>query len=276
MKNLLTAVRRNGVQTVVLLVTALALLLPLAGAALFGFREPDGSLTFSQVEAAVSNRQFADQLVLTVSLAVFTALGLYVLLIPTLIWLHLRLPRALPLAEGLSILPLVVPPIALVSGANLTFRPLFPAFLTLEYSLVPFYVILAMPLVYRSVDAGLRAVDLPVLFSAATSLGASWPRTVLTVVLPNLKPALVTGGLLATTLVLGEFVLAQLLLHNTFPVFLEGLGRNAPRAAAAMAFIVIVTTWVLLTAFTGAGRRRSSAAEAIGTATSSATSKGSS
>ncbi len=262
-----TAVTRNGVQVVVLLITAVALFVPLIGAAVFGFRDTDGSFSVAQVTQAVGERAFMEQLVLTLTLAVLTTLGLYVLIIPTLVWLHLRLPQALPLAEGLSVVPYVVPAVALVNGANLTFRPIFPAFLTSEYSLVPFYVILAMPLVYRSVDAGLRSMDLATLYQASTSLGAGPLRTLLTVVLPNLRSALVTGGLLAFTLVLGEFALAQLLLQNTFPVFLQGLGNNAPRAAAAMAFIVIVGTWALLSLFTGAGHRRSSVANAIGPGT---------
>lgn len=249
-------VRRNGLQVAVLVLTAVLLLLPLVGAAVFGFRDRDGNFTTEAVSAPVGGREFGDQLVLTITLAALTTLGLYVLLIPTLVWLHLRLPRALPIAEGLSVVPFVVPAVALVNGANLTFRPLAPGFLTDPLSLVPFYVVLAMPLVFRSVDAGLRAVDLPTLVQASTSLGAGWLRTMVTVVLPNLRTALVTGGLLGVTMVLGEFALAQLLLHNTFPVFLQGLGRNSPRAAAAMAFIVIIGTWLLMTLLSGPSRTR--------------------
>lgn len=249
-------VRANGIQATVLIVTAAFLLLPLVASALYGFRDLEGRFTLEPLLAEVQSSAFARQLTLTLSLAVLTTLMLFALLVPTLIWLHLRLPRALPLAEALSVIPYVVPAVALVNGANLTFRVTVPGFLTSPYSLVPFYVILAMPLVYRAIDAGIRAMDLTTLTSASSSLGAGPVRTFVSVILPNLRASLLTGALLTFTLVLGEFALAQLLLHSTFPVFLEGVGRNRPRAAAALAFLVIVGTWALLSAFTGSRPRQ--------------------
>ena len=49
------------------------------------------------------------------------------------------------------------------------------------------YVVFAMPFMYRALDAGLRAIDLKTLTEAAESLGASLPRTLFRVILPNLR-----------------------------------------------------------------------------------------
>ena len=69
-----------------------------------------------------------------------------------------------------------------------------PSFLlSTLYLLALVYVILAMPFAYRSLDAGLRAVDLKTLTEASNSLGAGWFTTLLRVVLPNLKTALLSA-----------------------------------------------------------------------------------
>ena len=155
-------------------------------------------------------------------------------------------------------IPFVVPAVALVNGANLAFRVTVPGFLTSVYSLVPFYVILTLPLVYRALDAGLRAIDLRTLCTASASLGSGPVRTFFSIILPNLRPALLTAALLSFTMVLGEYVLATLLLHSTFPVFLVQIGQDRPRAAAGLSLITIVGTWLVLLALTGRGlpRRR--------------------
>ena len=54
------------------------------------------------------------------------------------------------------------------------------------YLLSLVYVILALPFVYRSLDAGLSAVDLKTLVEASRSLGGRWGSTLLHVILPNL------------------------------------------------------------------------------------------
>ena len=249
-----------------MLVTAGVLFaVPLVASASFGFTLPDQGFTLDAVRDAVADSGFSQQILQSLILAVLTTVASFALLIPTLVWLHLHARRWLSLAEALSVIPFVVPAVALVNGANLAFRLTVPGFLTSVYSLVPFYVILTMPFVYRALDAGLRAIDLRTLCTASASLGASPMRTFFSIILPNLRPALLTAALLSFTMVLGEFVLATLLLHSTFPVFLVQIGQDRPRAAAALSLITIVGTWALLSAMTGRGlaRRRRRAAPAV-------------
>lgn len=232
----------------ILVVTLVFFFAPLVSSAVFGFSLPGIGATTEPLTGAVAQVDFWTPLRQSLLLAVLTTLASFALLVPTLLLLHLRLPRWLPIAEGLSVLPYVVPVVALVTGANTVFRAIFPAFLTSIYSLIPFYVIVTMPLVYRALDNGLRALDVRTLVSASTSLGAGPVRTVVSVIVPNMRPALLTAALLSATLVVGEFVLAQLLLHNTYPVLLNQLGQDAPRAAAALAVLTILGTWILLSA----------------------------
>ncbi|MFC5931223.1 ABC transporter permease subunit [Cryobacterium melibiosiphilum] len=254
---------RSIVQGVVLVVAGLLFAVPLVASASFGFTLPAEGFTLTPIADAVADSGFGPQVLQSLALALLTTIASFALLIPTLVWLHLRARRWLPIAEALSVIPFVVPAVALVNGANLAFRLTVPGFLTSVYSLVPFYVILTLPLVYRALDTGLRAIDLNTLVTASASLGSGPIRTFFSIILPNLRPALLTAALLSFTMVLGEYVLATLLLHNTFPVFLVQIGQDRPRAAAALSLITIVGTWLMLSAFTGRGlarRRRGPAA----------------
>ncbi|WP_104126209.1 ABC transporter permease [Cryobacterium sp. Y57] len=244
---------RSIVQGIVLVTAGLLFAVPLVASASFGFTLPEQGLSLEPIRDAVADSGFAPQVLQSLTLALLTIVASFALLIPTLVWLHLRARRWLPLAEALSVIPFVVPAVALVNGANLAFRVTTPGFLTSVYSLVPFYVILTLPLVYRALDAGLRAIDLRTLCMASASLGSGPVRTFFSIILPNLRAALLTAALLSFTMVLGEYVLATLLLHSTFPVFLVQIGQDRPRAAAGLSLITIVGTWLVLSALTGRG-----------------------
>lgn len=235
------------VARVVILILALVLYFtPLVSAALFGFTLPGKGFTFDSVVPALSETGFWSGVITTIELAILTSVLSLALLLPTLIWLHLRSPRLLAIAEGLSLIPFVVPAVALVSGANLFFRAVAPSFLVSVYSLVPFYVVLALPLVFRALDAGIRAIDVKTLMDAAASLGAGGFRSIVQIVQPNLRSAILSATLLSSAFVIGEYALASLLLHSTFPVLVVVAGQTQPRAAAALSFIAIVGTWLLM------------------------------
>lgn len=237
-------------------VALLLFFLPLVASAAFGFTLPGQGFTLDPLRDALAGTDAGAQLLTTGKLAVLSTLGSLVLLVPTLLFLHLKAPKLLRFTEWLSVVPYVVPAIALVGGANLFFRQVAPGFLVSTYSLVPFYMVLTLPLVYRSLDAGIRAMDLPTLWSASESLGAKPWQSLLRVVVPNMRTALLGASLLSCAMVLGEYALASLLLHSTFPVFMVQVGMNQPRAAAALSFLTILATWLLLASLTGASGKR--------------------
>jgi putative spermidine/putrescine transport system permease protein len=81
-----------------------------------------------------------------------------------------------------------------------------------------FYTVLAMPFTYRSLDAGLRAIDVKTLTEASRGLGAGWLATIWRVVIPNIRAALLGAMFLTIAVVLGEYTIASLLLITTFSV----------------------------------------------------------
>jgi putative spermidine/putrescine transport system permease protein len=171
-----------------------------------------GALTDSFKEPS-----FGPTLLLSLRLALGTVIVTIGLLLPTALFVHLKLPKARPIVEFLTVLPYVVPPIALVAGVSGFFRPNAKWFLNSDYSLVPFYVVMALPFTYRAIDSGIRAIDVQTLVDASRSLGASWPATLRRVLLPNLTASIVSSGFLTAAVVLGEFTIARNLSKQTFP-----------------------------------------------------------
>ena len=87
--------------------------------------------------------------------------------------------------------------------------------------------LMALPLVYRALDAGLRAVDVRTLVEAARSCGAGWPQALVRVVLPNLRGALLNTSFLTLALVLGEYTVASILGFQPFAVWIVSVGGSA-------------------------------------------------
>lgn len=189
--------------------------------------------------------EFLPALWLSLRLAILTVVLVMVVMLPTTIWVNTRGQRYRSLVEVASMLPYVVPPIALVVGAGGAFRDFAPWFLRSDYSLVPFYAILAMPFTFRAMDTGLRAIDLATLLEAARSLGASGPQAIIRIVIPNITTALSGAAFLTVTVVLGEFTIASLLLKPTLPLYLSYSQGSNPQGALGLAVLLLLLTSVL-------------------------------
>ena len=188
-------------------------------------------------------------------LAIGTVVLTLGLLLPTAIWVHLRLPRARPLIEFLTVLPYVVPAIALVAGIKVI-QPHIRWFLNSDYSLIPFYVVLALPFTYRSLDAGIRALDLRTLVDASRSLGAGWGTTLRRALVPNLRTAIISAAFLTTAVVLGEYTIANVLLRSTLPTFNQGFRATEPQGSYGLALLTLVATTALFALLSVLTRKR--------------------
>jgi putative spermidine/putrescine transport system permease protein len=216
---------------VILLIAAVYFLLPLYAAVRFA--------GFSSFGTVFRQAGIGDALWLSVRLAIMTTLITLVLMVPTAVYVHLRLPALRRVLEGITILPIVIPPVVLIIGV-LQVAPTSikstPWLLGLEY------VILAMPFAYRAIDAGLRSLDIKTLTEASNSLGAGWLTTLWRVIVPNLRTALLSSTVLIVALVLGEFTMASLDLYQTFPVWIVLFDQqNAQTSVAASLLALFVT-----------------------------------
>jgi len=189
---------------------------------------------------------FWPALKLSLKLAIATVLITLTLLLPTALYVHLRIPRARPLVEFLTLLPYVVPPIALAAGVAAFYRANARWLFSSQWALVPFYVVMALPFTYRSIDAGIKAIDVRTLVDASRNLGAGWFTTFRRVLMPNLASSILSASFLTATVVLGEFTIAVTLNKATFPVFsFQYFGRN-PQGGIALALLILLGTTALL------------------------------
>ncbi len=212
--------------------------------------------TFEPLVGAFQTPGFTSTLWLSTRLVIGAILVTLALLLPTAIWVHLRIPKARGIVETLTVLPYVVPPIALVVGVIGAFQHGAPWFYRSSYLLVPFYAILAMPFTYRSLDAGIRAIDLRTLVDASRSLGAGWSTTMFRVLIPNMRTALLTSAFLTATVVLGEFTMASLTGKATLPILQYNLYAGKFQRGAALGLIIVIVSTALLAGVTLLTRKR--------------------
>lgn len=189
-------------------------------------------------------------------LVVFAILLNLALLVPLAIITEVRNPQIRPYLTALTLLPWVIPPIALVVGVAATFRATVPWFLASVFSLVPFYALWAMPFTYRALDAGLQAINARTLYEASRSMGASLSTIIFRVLLPNMRASMVAAAGLTAAMVLGEFAFASLLLKRTLPTEMVNYQRGDPRGGLALALFVMVLTAISLGLVVRSLRRR--------------------
>ncbi len=189
-------------------------------------------------------------------LVVFAIVLNLALLLPLAIVTEVRSPHLRPVLGAITLLPWVIPPIALVVGVAATFRATVPWFLASDYSLVPFYALWAMPFTYRALDAGLRAINARTLYEAARSMGASLGTVIFRVIVPNIAAAIVAAAALTAAMVLGEFAFASLLLKRTLPTEMVNYQRSDPRGGLSLALLVMLLTALALGLVVRSLRRR--------------------
>ncbi len=205
-----------------------------------------------------ADSHFASSLAYSFIVGVITVILSIALIVPTAYWVRLRAPRLRPIVEFVTLLPFVIPPVVLVFGLIRAYKgpplPLTRTDLGSTALLVFAYIILSLPYMYRSVDAGLRAIDIRTLTEAAQSLGAGWVMIITRVILPNLRVALLSGAFLSLAIVIGEYTMASYLARPAFGPYLQNLGANRAYEPAAVSLISFGLTWLAMIAISLFGR----------------------
>ena len=256
---------------VVLLMLGLYFVIPIAASVVFTVRDRGrGGVTLQHYAEIPGSEGFAAAFTRSLALAGLTVVIVLLLMIPTVVLVDLRLPRLRTAVELLTLTPLVLPPIALVVGVRSVLSwapdyflntPLADAFFALQKPELPWilvfvYVVLALPFVYRALDAGVRGADLRTLTEAARNLGASWPRVLVSVVLPVLRTSVLNAAFITFALVLGEFTVAAILGFETFPTWIVRISGSAAQLSVAVSVLSLMVTWLLLLLISALDRRR--------------------
>ena len=237
---------------------ALYLFVPLWGAFDFSLRAERDVIGVAAYTRAFADDDFWRTFLFSNQMALISIIVSILLIVPTAYWVQLKLPGMKPVIEFITLLPFVIPAIILVFGyikmysRPVTLGPLtiFPPLTNTDMStnvlLVAGYVVLALPYMYRSVDNGLRAIDVRTLTEAAQSLGAGWFTIMFRIIMPNLRAALLSGALLTFAIVVGELTLATFLGRPAFGPYLQQLGQHKAYEPAALSIVSFLLTWLAM------------------------------
>ncbi|MBC9796895.1 molybdate ABC transporter permease subunit [Sinomicrobium weinanense] len=154
-------------------------------------------------------------IILTLKLAAATTAILFVLAVPLAYWLSRTTSRIKPVVEALVSMPLVLPPTVLGFYMLLAFSPqnAFGDWLDkwlgiqLVFSfagLVLASVLYSLPFMVHPIQSGLSSLP-NTLSEASYTLGKSKWTTLRKVLLPNIRPSLLTGIVLSFAHTMGEF-----------------------------------------------------------------------
>ena len=208
-------------------------------------------------------------LILTFKLASITTILLLVISIPLSYWLAFTKKRVKPIIETLVSMPLVLPPTVVGFYLLVAFSPnsAFGAFvdqtLGLHFifsfgGLVFASMIYSLPFMVHPIQSGLS--NLPSSLSEASLvLGKTRFHTLLHVLLPNIKPSLLTGIVLAFAHTIGEFGVvlmiggnipnktrvASIAIYDEVEALNYVAANNYSMVLFAISFIILLSVYVI-------------------------------
>ena len=230
---------------IIVLLGILYFFLPLLATFIFSLKET-GSLSFVAYQNIFNDSNFLYNFSYSILWAVLTIIVGILLMVPTAFVIRLRVPQARTPVEFITLLPFVIPPIVYVFGLVRTYSQPPLLIVNSPFLLIAAYTMVSMPYMYRSVDIGLRAIDVRTLTEAAQSLGASWSTILFRVILPNIRNAILSGAFLSFAIVVGELVLATYLAKPAFAKYMAYLMQQKAYEPAAMAIISFALTWIAM------------------------------
>jgi putative spermidine/putrescine transport system permease protein len=249
------------VRWALLLVFAVYFFVPLLAMLDFSTRKIGGAgRTLDAWKALGQDSQLTHAIGASLALAVCTVVLMLVLLLPTMIWVRIRLPKMTRVIEFLCLLPLTIPALVIVVGISGVYAWVNYFFGYSPIVLTFAYVVLVLPYSYRALDASLSSIDVITLAEAARSLGAGWYSVIVRVIVPNVWSGVLSAAFISVALVLGEYTFASLLgNYNTLPVAIALFGKSSGTisVAASLASMLFAAVLLLGLSFFG-GRRRMS------------------
>jgi len=242
-----------------LLAAGIYFFIPLVATFLFSLKSnaTGKCCTLASYGWVIHNGDFWHTLKISLLLAVETVVISLAIFVPTIYWVHLRVPKLGPVIAFLALIPFVVPPIVMVVGLLSFYKGAPSWFYAQPWGfLATAYVILAFPYMFFSLDAGFRSIDVHTLTEASQSLGASWITTLVKVILPNIRAACLAASFLTLAIVMGEFTIASLAAFHTFPIYIQTINESEAYPAAAVTLMSFGITWAAMLSLLVIGRKR--------------------
>ncbi|HEV2009564.1 MAG TPA: ABC transporter permease subunit [Candidatus Limnocylindria bacterium] len=247
---------------------AVYLLLPMLAVLLYSLATrwtahilPDG-YTLGHWRESLGDARIAGAFVRSIALAA-TVVGLdLVLVVPAAYWARVRNPRIRTVVELAAAIPFALPYVVIAFGILQLTGEIAPFIQGTPLLLAFGHAAIAFPFLYWAVDAAMAATGIERLSEAAQACGASPLQIIRRVVLPNITPGLIAGGILVFGVSFNEFALAQILsgaAFETVPLWsADALVQTEGRfnALAVVTFATFLVLFALSAAAVYVGRRQ--------------------
>ena len=230
----------------VLTVVSFYLLLPLIAMLDFSTKVGRHMRGLYAWKAIIHQPDLISAIVTSLELAIIVVGLVLFLVVPTVVWVHLKLPKLRRLLELVCLLPLAIPGIVLVVGVADVYRWISIHITESPLTLSAVYAMLVLPYTYRSLSAALNAVDVHTLAEASRTLGASTFRMLFGVVVPTIRAGVMSGAVISIALVLGEYTISSLLNYKTMQVQIVLLGQSDASIAVAVSLASLIFVFLLL------------------------------
>jgi putative spermidine/putrescine transport system permease protein len=222
---------------------------PMAAVLLYSFATrwtanvlPDG-YTLEWWQATVADPRIQSAFSTSISLATLTAVIDIAVVVPAAYWSRVRNARIRPVVEVAAAVPFALPYVVIAFGLMQFSGVVVPQYQGTFALLVAGHAAIAFPFVYWAVDGAMAAAGIERLSETAEACGASPSQTLRRVVLPNISPGLVTGGLLSFAASFGEFAMAQIIGRglDTVPLWSAEMIRSYTDTAGSYNRLAVVT-----------------------------------
>lgn len=170
------------------------------------------------------------------------------LILPIVFIVFYYYPKLDKLMNALIILPFAVPPVVSSVGLLQLYADSFLPIVGTPWILVGTYFTIALPFIYRALSNSMSAINLHDLMDAAHLLGASTPKALLLVVLPNLKKGILAAVFISFSCLLGEFVFANILVgtrYETLQIYLYNMRQTSGHFTSALVMTYFLFIFVL-------------------------------
>lgn len=228
------------------------LYLPVLSVVLYSFNASSSTAQWTGWSLDCYRQLFRDRTIgqafkVSIQVAVLTALVSAVLGTFTAVismWVTARMKRAL---QGIMILPLIVPEVALGVSLLFFFNALRLPFGIL--TLVLAHSLFCVPYVYIMVRLRLQEIDVSIIESAL-DLGASTWQMVRTIILPLVSPSIITAALLCLAMSLDDVIISTYMSgprSTTLPVHVFSMMRVGvtPKVNALCTLILVGTFFII-------------------------------
>ncbi len=145
-------------------------------------------------------------------------------------------------ARIVYLLPIAAPAVVIGFGYLLLFSREATPWLGATWLLIAGHIVFCLPYMLQTVVSDMRLLNLAQLEQAAESLGASFPRRFVDIVLPSLRHSLAAGSITVAALSIGEFQLTNLIAgfaNRTYPIVLLQAFYGATGFACAATVILL-------------------------------------